>query len=237
MLYSPLYIIETIKKIDIIDSSIFYNPCKFKGYVRDLCCGNSFVVDDFIYILTNLADKIASNTINSKDISIIKLKGENCAERCKIQTQLFSCIYIEKNLKDIEHLSSQIQKVYDTSFSIEKVKEAFSSSIVLFKMDQSSLIEFGTQVTFCWMCTNPYRLSFSNGYETMDVTNLNSIIVCAMFDFYELILFDENGGVVDKQVVRVQYKKNVYCINCGTMFLMEDDFYCTQCGLKRFNEA
>lgn len=230
---------RVIKFIYEFDESIFCNPLVFSGFIKDLYCGKSYVADDFILILIDLHDKIINSEVSLKDLSDIKLEGINNNERCKIQSEIFKIVYINKNFESIEYLNTDILKVYNISFNPPKESSSnrSSSSIIFFNTSQNSSIEFGKIITLFWKCNNPYRLFLSNGYEDMDVTYVDSILISALFDDYVLILYNKEGEVVDKQNVKIQYKKNAFCINCGTIHFKEDDYFCTQCGLKLTNDA
>lgn len=93
MISSSSSIIKVIKSISELDRSIFDDPIKFEGYVKDFYSGNSVVVDDFITILRNLNDSIISHAVNSGIInsSCNCLKNSECVN---VQVALFNIIYV-----------------------------------------------------------------------------------------------------------------------------------------------
>lgn len=231
------YISEVLRFIYEFDASIFNNPLKLLGYIRDYYVGNKLVADDFVNILNALSNKVENFIINTKDISKIRLEGANNSERSKIQTELFKAIYISKDIKRIRNIESNIAVIYGESVEYYKQVESntYDSPIISFSGGDDRIVGYGQLINFVWECGNPYRLCLTNGHESMDVTHLDSLVVSAMFDCYELILYNEQGKITDKKIVNLQYKKNVYCINCGAIYFDANvDKYCTKCGVKIF---
>lgn len=111
MIPSSSSIIKVIKSIFELDRSIFDNPIKFEGYVKDFYSGNSVVLDDFITILRNLNDSIIGHAVNSDIInsSCNCLKNTECVN---VQAALFNIIYVSKKIRTIERLESEIKKAY-----------------------------------------------------------------------------------------------------------------------------
>lgn len=237
--YKPsCHITDIIRFIFEFDKSIFYNPSKFQGYLRDYYTGNRFVADDFIKMLGVLCNRIENSVISTHDIASFRFEGTNASVRTTIQSKLFTAIYIDKDVRQIRNLESYIATIYGQSVEYNKPLEndITNSPIISFSRGDEHIVEYGQLITFVWECENPYRLCLSNGHESMDVTQLDSIILSVMFDSYELILYNEEGKIADKKTINIQYKKNVYCINCGNKYFdAYTDNYCTKCGVKIFS--
>ena len=230
-------ITELIQSISEYDSSIFYDPPKFAGFIRDYYVGNKLVSSDFIQILDKFRDEISNCALKSHDLSSICLEGANDVERAGIQTELFQIIYIRKKIRDLSSLNQRILDVYGQSAEeVKQVEEvAPESPIISFSRNGEHVVEYGQLIKFVWTCKNPHRLCLSNGQEKMDVTHLDSLVVSAIFDCYELILYDEEGKAVDKKTITIRYRKKVYCINCGSLcYDANQDLYCTECGVRIF---
>lgn len=231
-------ITDIIQFIFEFDKSIFYNPLKFQGYIRDYYTGNRFVADDFIKMLCALNNRIENSVISAHDIANIRLEGTNARERDTIQAKLLSSIYIDNDVRRARDLEPYISDIYAQSVEYNKPTEndTTNSTIISFSWGNEHVVEYGQIITFVWECENPYRLCLSNGHESMDVTHIDSIILSVMFDCYELILYNEEGKIADKKTINIQYKKIVYCINCGNKFFdVYTDNYCTKCGVKIFH--
>lgn len=228
-------ITDVIRFIAEFDKSIFYNSSKFQGYIRDYYNGNRFVADDFIKILDALHDKIENSVVSTHDIANIRLDGTNVGERKKIQSNLLTAIYINKDVRQLKNIEPYITTIYGESVEYETPtgSDTCNSPIISFSGSDEHLVEYGQLITFVWECENPYRLCLSNGHESMDVTHVDSITLSVMFDCYELILYNEEGKILDKKTINIQYKKNVYCINCGKIYFDASvDNYCTKCGVR-----
>lgn len=228
-------ITDVIRFIAESDKSIFYNFPKFQGYIKDYYNGNRFVADDFIKILDVLHDKIENSVVSTNDIANIKLDGANAGERKKIQSNLLTAIYINKEVRQLKNIESHIASIYGESVEYENPKESTTpnSTIISFNGSDDHIVEYGQLITFVWECENPYQLCLSNGHESMDVTHIDSITLSVMFDCYELILYNEEGKILDKKTINIQYKMNAYCINCGNIYFdASADNYCTKCGVK-----
>lgn len=228
-------ITDVIRFIAEFDKSIFYNSSKFIGYIRDYYNGNRFVADDFMKILDDLHNKIENSVVSTHDIANIRLEGANADERKKIQSKLFGAIYISKDVRQLRNIESYITTIYGESIECEIPTESntYNSPIISFSSSDQHIVEYGQLITFVWECENPYRLCLSNGHESMDVTHVDSITLSVMFDCYELILYNEEGKILDKKTINIQYKKNVYCINCGKIYFDASvDNYCTKCGVR-----
>ena len=233
------HITEVIRFIFESDASVFYNPLKFQGIIRDYYIGNKLVADDFIDVLSSLSKKIENSSIKTKDITNIAFAGINGREKKNIFSELLMAIYVNNDFKWSRDIESYIAATYGESSEYDKPKESNTSNslILSFGGDGIHNIEYGQVVTLVWECENPYRLCLSNGHESMDVTYLDSIVLSMVSDCYELILYDEEGKVLDKKTIKLQYKRKVYCINCGNLF--SDPFvdnFCTRCGVRIYND-
>lgn len=229
------HITDVIRSISEFDKSIFYNSSKFQGYIRDYYIGNRFVADDFMKVLNTLRNRIENSVITTQDITSLRLEGANADERKKIQSKLFTAIYISKDVRQLRNIESYITTIYGESIEYETPtgSDPYNSLIISFSGGDEHIVEYGQLITFVWECENPYRLCLSNGHESMDVTHIESIILSVMFDCYELILYNEEGKIIDKKKINIQYKKNVYCINCGNIYFDASvDNYCTKCGVR-----
>jgi hypothetical protein len=232
------YITDVIRFISEFDTSIFYNPLKFQGYIRDYYIGNRLVADDFIKVLSFLSNKIEKSVINTQDISNIRLEGISGSEKNKIHSELFKAIYINNDIRRIRNIESYIASIYGELAEYNKPIETNTSNspIISFSGGGEHIVEYGQLVSFVWECEKPHRLCLTNGHESMDVTHIDSIVLSVMFDCYELILYNEEGKIVDKRIINMQYKKNVYCINCGNIYFdAAADNYCIKCGVRIFH--
>lgn len=238
MIHEPSYhITDVIQFISEFDNSIFYDPLKFQGFIRDYYIGNRFVADDFINVLNDLRNKIENSVISAQDIASLKLEGTNSGEKKKIQFKLFTAIYINKDVRQLRNIESHIATIYGEPVEYDTPIESNTpnSPIISFSGGDEHVVKYGQLITFVWECKNPYRLCLSNGHESMDVTHLDSIILSVMFDYYELILYNKEGKIMDKKTINIQYK-NAYCINCGNIYFDAfTDNYCTKCGARIFH--
>lgn len=235
---SSYHITDVIRFIFEFDESIFYNPLRFQGFIRDYYIGNKLVADDFIKVLNALCNKIENSVISRQDIVNLNIEGINAGEKVKIQFKLFTAIYINKDVRQLRNIESYIAIIYGESVKFDNLIESntHNSTIISFSGGDEHIVEYGQLITFVWECENPYRLCLSNGYESMDVTHLDSIVLSVMFDCYELILYNEEGKIADRKTINIQYKKNVYCINCGNLiFDSFADNFCTKCGVRIFH--
>lgn len=234
------HITDVIRFISELDNSIFYNPLMFQGYIRDYYIGNKYVADDFIIWLNSLQNKIENSIISIQDIESVRLEGINASKKNKLQSKLFSSIYIDKDLRRIGNLETYIATIYGEPIGYDNktiVNNTPNSLIISFSGGDEQIVEYGKLINFVWECNNPYRLCLSNGHENMDVTHIDSILISAIFDYYELILYNDEGKILDKKSVTIQYKNNAYCINCGNMYFdASKDNYCTKCGTKIFHD-
>ena len=210
MIHKPSYhITDIIQFISEFDKSIFYNPTKFHGYIRDYYTGNRIVADDFFKVLDTLKNRIENSVISTYDITSFRLEGMNARERSTILSKLFAAIYIDKDVRQIQNLESYIATIYGQSVGYNKPSEndTTNSPIISFSGGDENIVEYGQLITFVWECENPYRLCLSNGHDSMDVTHIDSIVLSVVFDCYELILYNEEGIIADRKAINIQYKK------------------------------
>lgn len=226
-------IIKIVKSIYELDCSIFDNPLVFEGYVKDLYLGNSSVIDDFIIILRSLNDNILVHSVNSNLIHSV-CNGLNNPKCIAVQSRLFDIIYVSKKYQTIETLDSEIKKAYVHNRNIiEGIKsDVKAKKIVNFSASYDSEIQYGKIVHLSWVCINPFQLILSNENENMDVTSISSIELSVTSDVYSLLLYDSTGKIIDRSDVKIQYRKNSFCMFCGTPIYDVSDIYCTHCGLK-----
>lgn len=233
MISSSSSIIKVIKSISELDRSIFDDPIKFEGYVKDFYSGNSVVVDDFITILRNLNDSIISHAVNSGIInsSCNCLKNSECVN---VQVALFNIIYVIKKIQTIEKLESEIRKAYKLFSTLEEESKfkAKAKKIKEFNANVGGEVQYGKIIHLSWICNNPFQLILSNNNENMDVTSITSIDLSVTSDIYELLLYDSSGRIIDKAMIKIPYRDQSFCMFCGTPIYDVSDKYCINCGLK-----
>lgn len=233
MISSSTSIIKIVKSIHKLDCSIFDNPLVFEGYVKDLYLGNNSVIDDFVIVLRSLNDNIIDHSVNSNLIYSVcnRLKNPKCIA---VQSRLFDIIYVSKKYQAIDTLDSEIKKayVYNRSYNEETNSDVKAKKIVDFRASYDSEVRYGKIVHLSWVCNNPFQLILSNENENMDVTSISSIELSVTSEVYSLLLYDSTGKIIDRSEVKIQYRKNSFCIFCGTPIYDVSDIYCTHCGLK-----
>lgn len=235
MISSSTSLPNVLKSICDFDVSIKYDPIRFIGFIKDLYCGNNLVADDFISVLIEFESIIREQSISSKDLSRINIKGQNSVKRCSVQSELLKNIYLNKRPINVNNLDKLVSNAYEKTIPKTQSKSYnrdITSSILSFKASSVDSIEYGRIITLTWKCSNPYRVTLFNGNEYMDVTNIDTIQVSAMFDRYVLSLYDKNGKIIDEKEITLQFRKNSFCINCGTLIYHEGDKFCTHCGCR-----
>ena len=162
------------------------------------------------------------------------MEGAKSQERKAVQSEIFKYIYINSDLQKARKLNELIIDVYEQSSKpqVKSYNSNQTSSIIFFRASSLEEIEFGKILTLSWKCNNPYKISLFNGHDYMDVSHMDTISISAMFDKYVLLLSDKSGNVIDTKEIRINFRKNSFCMNCGTLIYSEGDIYCTHCGIK-----
>ena len=233
MISSSTSIAKVVKNIYELNPLIFEDPIIFEGYVKDIYSGNYVIIDDFIMVLRSLSNRITNHTIDSYVINTACkcINNRNCIS---VQTALFSIIYVNKNFKLIDNLEIEIKNAYNLSPNLveEQPPKVKANQIIEFKASFESEVQYGKIIHLSWICKNPVKLILSNSKENMDVTSITAIDLSVTSDVYELLLYDNTGRIIDKSEIKIQYRKNSFCMFCGTPIYDMADIYCTHCGVK-----
>ena len=216
------------------DESIKYNLLTFEGYISDLYHGDVAITNDYIAALRTLQPKIEKRSLTKRDLLTIVICDNNNENKRKVQIELLEATYFSNTSFDTSSLDGIILKAYGGSNTVEAKRQnkGLSASISFFKADIIAPIEYGRVLLLSWECVNPQKIILYGGGDCMDVSNVNSILINAIYDHYALVLYNTNGETIDKKEIRVQYWKNSFCYNCGTRCHGSNDKYCTHCGFK-----
>lgn len=234
MISMPTSLPNILKFICDKDESIKYRPLAFVGYINDLYHGDTAVADDYVAALRTLQPKICNRSLTKSDLLTIIICDNNNEKKRKVQIELLKATYFSDESIDTNLLDDIILKVYGGSNPIEtkKHKIGATSSISFFNADTIEPVEYGKVLFLSWECINPYKIVLFGGGDYMDVSNINSFLISAIYDHYVLVLYSKNGEAIDTKEIQIQYWKNSFCYNCGNRCYRSNDIYCTYCGCK-----
>lgn len=232
MIHSSQSLIEVIMSILDYDDSILYRPNLLKGLLLDYYKGPDDILKDFFSILDRHCDEIADDLAGN--LHTISSAGIEDKRRDKIQEDIFRTVYIDRDLDSLSRLGAYIVEIYkeEANYWDDDVRNPSNSSTIKFEASRYSSLIYGDIITLSWTCPNSYKVVLSNGRDKMNVTNLNSIEMSAMFDKYFLILYDAEYKESDRLVVNMDYREHAFCINCGERKYRDDDEFCYSCGIR-----
>lgn len=237
MIQTSTSLVSVIKSIYVFDDSILCRPKLLKSLLQDYYIGPDIILEDFNSVVNSLHGYIANQKTTFTEIT--GSVGIDNEDRREIQTELFRMIFIDRNLNEIDRLYSEINRRYriNDAFAEVKKEDHVSSLISDFGVNNEEPLFFGEEIEIHWKCDNPFRLTFSNRHEEMDVTGIDSIDICAMFDNYDLMLYDRNNQMVEQRTINITYIEHAFCNHCGTHIHKVGDRYCTECGMKLSYES
>lgn len=187
----------------------------------DLYYGEKVVLDYFLERLFALRDKIETKNINISDFTVNINNSYNHTIVKTVENWLLN-IYIKKDFSNIQ----PIKVVNDT-----KLNDSFASHIKSFTTDLPNVC-LGDCVTFSWICKNPFKLLFSDGFNSLNVTNQEQIKIDVLQNNYYLTLYDDKYKMIERKEITLTILSPTYCINCGNKRTSKNDIFCTECGVK-----